>query len=65
MSVFSILGIMGNTHVRLRDRILISTAAPLMYLGFYVMIVVEYAALLNLVFKLHRVSGSISNGRVT
>ena len=65
MSVFSVLGIMGNTHVRLRDRILISTAAPLMYLGFYVMIVVEYAALLNLVFKLHRVSGSISNGRVT
>ena len=48
MSVFSVLGIMGNTHVRLRDRLLISTAAPLMYLGFYVMNVVEYAALLNL-----------------
>ena len=36
-----------------------------MYLGFYVMTVVEYAALLNLVFKLHRVPTSISNDRVT
>ena len=65
MSIFSIFGVMGNTHVKLRDRLLISATAPLMSLGFYVMTVVEYAALLNLVFKLHRIPTSISNDRVT
>jgi cellulose synthase/poly-beta-1,6-N-acetylglucosamine synthase-like glycosyltransferase len=65
MSVFSILNIMGNTHVRLRDRFLISLAAPLMYAGFYAITVVEYVALLYLVTKAHRLRASVSQDQVT
>jgi poly-beta-1,6-N-acetyl-D-glucosamine synthase len=65
MSMFGVLNVVGNTQLSRRDKLLMSAAAPLMYLGFYVITAIEYVSLLYLIVKLHRVPTSISRDQVT
>jgi cellulose synthase/poly-beta-1,6-N-acetylglucosamine synthase-like glycosyltransferase len=65
MSMFGVLNVVGNTQLSRRDKLLMSAAAPLMYLGFYVITAIEYVSLLYLIGKLHRVPTSISRDQVT
>jgi poly-beta-1,6-N-acetyl-D-glucosamine synthase len=65
MSMFGVLNVVGNTQLSRRDKLLMSAAAPLMYLGFYVITAIEYVSLLHLIVKLHRVPTSISRDQVT
>jgi cellulose synthase/poly-beta-1,6-N-acetylglucosamine synthase-like glycosyltransferase len=65
IAVFSALNIFGNAHLGLRDKLQMTAAAPLMYLGFYVITMVEYVALLHLILKLHRLPASVSREGVT
>lgn len=65
MALFGALNVVNSTQLSRREKLLMSAAAPLMYLGFYVITAIEYVSLLYLVVKLHRVRASVSQNRVT
>ena len=65
LAVFSSLNILGNTHLSKRERLMFVAASPLMYLGFYLITVVEYVALLKTVVRAPRLRRSVSVEKVT
>jgi cellulose synthase/poly-beta-1,6-N-acetylglucosamine synthase-like glycosyltransferase len=65
MTVFNAINILGNSHLTGRTKLLMVAAAPLMYLGFYAITIVEYVALAQVIRRIHRLPASVSQEQVT
>ncbi len=65
LAVFSAFNIVGNAHLSGRDKLKMVAVAPLMYLGFYAITVVEYLSLMHLIRRFHRLPASVSRHGVT
>lgn len=65
ISVFVVLNVLGTTHLSKKDKLLGVALAPLMYAFFYVLSVVEYAALIRSVVKVPGLARSLTQERVT
>ena len=65
MGAFNALNVAGNTHLSGRTKWLMIAASPLMYVGFYVITVVEYVSLLYLIVRMHKLPQSVSQDKVT
>lgn len=65
ISVFVVLNVLGTNHLTWREKLFGLIMAPLMYAFFYVLSVVEYAALMWATFKVPRLRRSLTQERVT
>jgi biofilm PGA synthesis N-glycosyltransferase PgaC len=65
MALFSALNVLGNAQLPWRDKALMTAAAPLMYLGYYVITAIEYLSLLYLIRRFHRLPASVAHHGVT
>ncbi len=65
IALFVVMNVLGTTHLSKKDKLLGVLLAPVMYVFFYALSVVEYAALMKSAVQLPKLRQSINQERVT